>query len=283
MMLLAVLALLLLPITTIVDARTPTSTAVLQRDQIHLHKYSAILAAIEPFRLQLKEELKRSMNPLRFLLHELKGINLDDPNNGLRSANQGTDLAYSRYENRINDIVRSYHMNIQAFNELSRKVLQDSSLKRNVLRQAYHYRVAADLESLAGSALPILPLPKSVFSDAQMNPSYGSPMDSELTRYCRALRTIESERIKIRETLQSDLGMKTLPPRMCDPELRPIMCRQVQHACQNYPIVAGRIVEQMGLPNDRFDVLNDQAKINPFFRFQVQREIARLEREEKKQ
>ena len=281
-MLLAVLVLFLLPGSTVVGARSPTSPAVLQRDQVDLHKYSAILAAIEPFRLQLKEELKRSLNPLGFLLHELKGTNLDDPNNGLRSVNQGTDLAYVRYENRINDIVRSYNMNVQAFNELSRKVIQDSSLKRNVLRQAYHYRVAADLESLAGSPLPLLPLPKSVFSDAQMNPSYNSPMDSELTRYCRALRTIESERLKIRESLQSDLGIKTLPSRMCDSELRPIMCRQVQNACQTYPIVAGRIVEQMGLPNDRFDELNDRTNTNPFYRFQVQRELSRLDREEKK-
>jgi hypothetical protein len=48
--------------------------AVFRRDEVDLHKYSAVLAAIEPFRLQLSEEIKKSLNPLSYIFHKIKGI-----------------------------------------------------------------------------------------------------------------------------------------------------------------------------------------------------------------
>ena len=54
------------------DARI-SAVAVFRRDEVELHKYSAVLAAIEPFRLQLGEEVKRSLNPITYALHKLKG------------------------------------------------------------------------------------------------------------------------------------------------------------------------------------------------------------------
>jgi hypothetical protein len=193
------------------------------------------------------------------------------------------EIAYGRYEARINDIVRAYAINVQAFNDLSKKISRDKPLKRKILRQAYNYRIAADLETLTRASLPTLPVSAATREvDSQSpssSPSYDTDSPSELTRFCRALRTIEGERLKIRETLQHDMGVKFLPPRMCDPELRPLMCRQVQNACQMYPTVASRVTEYHGLANARFDELYAQTNRNPLFRFQVNRELKRLERE----
>jgi hypothetical protein len=38
------------------------------------------------------------------------GTDLEDPENGIRNANKDVDSAYSRYEGKINDIVRCVHI-----------------------------------------------------------------------------------------------------------------------------------------------------------------------------
>lgn len=135
-----------------------SAVAIFRRDEVDLHKYSAVLAAIEPFRLQLGDEIKKSLNPVAYAFHKIKGdsrnlrllyvstecgnfysclidrfwletstgnfwvvrlicrdvihfftssgTNLEDPENGIRNQNKEIDVAYSRYEGKINDIVR---------------------------------------------------------------------------------------------------------------------------------------------------------------------------------
>ena len=50
-----------------------TAVSVFRRDEIDLHKYSAILSAIEPYRLQLNDEIKSSLNPISYIYHRIKG------------------------------------------------------------------------------------------------------------------------------------------------------------------------------------------------------------------
>ena len=40
------------------------------------------------------------------------GTDLEDPENGIRNANKDVDSAYSRYEGKINDIVRCVHIRL---------------------------------------------------------------------------------------------------------------------------------------------------------------------------
>lgn len=54
------------------DARIRV-VSVFRDDEIDLHKYSAVLAAVEPFRLQMERDLKRSMNPVSYCYHKLQG------------------------------------------------------------------------------------------------------------------------------------------------------------------------------------------------------------------
>ena len=68
-------AIMLLIALHLTDARI-SAVAVFRRDEVELHKYSAVLAAIEPFRLQLGEEVKKSLSPITYALHKLKGERL---------------------------------------------------------------------------------------------------------------------------------------------------------------------------------------------------------------
>ena len=55
------------------------AVAVFRRDEVDYHKYSAVLAAIEPFRLQLSEEIKKSLNPISYAYHKIIGNELTSP------------------------------------------------------------------------------------------------------------------------------------------------------------------------------------------------------------
>lgn len=48
--------------------------SVFRPDETDMHKYSAILAATEPFRLQCTKQIKESINPLKYLLITISGI-----------------------------------------------------------------------------------------------------------------------------------------------------------------------------------------------------------------
>ena len=249
-----------------------------EMDYTALHKYSAVLAAIEPFRLQLQAEIQRSLNPVAFAFHRVVRTPLEDPSSSLRRGNAQVDHAYRRYEARINDVVRAYHINVHAFNDLSRKLHRTPPLKRKVLRQARHYREAADLEALNGPTVVVLPPARRRAPAAPFDTGGSSSGASELTRFCRALRLIEDERLRARDTLLAELGVRSLPPNMCDPTVRPLMCRQVQMACQAFPAAAGRVAEQHGFSADRFDLLFERTRRNPWFRFRVQNELGNIER-----
>jgi len=222
-------------------ARPQNVVSVFRRDEVDLHKYSAVLAAVEPLRQQLKDEVRRALNPVGVWFHKLRGTNLEDPSNGLRAVNAAADVAYLRYEGRINAVVRAQNINVPLFNDLSRRISREPALKRKVLLQAYYYRLAADLDTMIGPPLPPLPptahgrslsgtvvAPGGYPEDsphmaagggmaslvpgappaAAATAAHINPADSEFTRFCRAVRTIEAERLKMRDVLKGELGVR---------------------------------------------------------------------------
>ena len=50
-----------------------SAVCVFRREEIDLHKYSAILAAIKPIRGQLGNEIKKTLSPLDYYYHKIKG------------------------------------------------------------------------------------------------------------------------------------------------------------------------------------------------------------------
>ena len=69
---------------------------------------------------------------------------------------------------------------------------------------------------------------------------------------------------------------------MCDPDIKPLMCKQVQAACDSFPCVANRIVDFYGLKKSEFDSLYDKSNKDMFFRMKVRSEINRIDREKER-
>jgi hypothetical protein len=70
------LAVLVAAIFAVIQGRTTANmntVSVFRREEADLRKYSAILAAIEPIRAQLHEEIKESVNPICYFFSKIKG------------------------------------------------------------------------------------------------------------------------------------------------------------------------------------------------------------------
>jgi hypothetical protein len=97
-------------------------------------------------------------------------------------------------------------MTVDLFNTLSYRVMKDTVLKKKVLLQAYYYRIAADLETNTKPDLPLLPAisttPLRIAPDEGSYPESEKAVESEFSRFCKALRTIENERLMLRDSLQ---------------------------------------------------------------------------------
>ena len=95
------------------------AVSIFRADESDLHKYSAVLAATEPIRVRCNNEIKRAMNPFEILYHFVKRTKLKDPNGVIRIENKGVDQACSRFENRVDEVLRSYGMSSETFNSIS--------------------------------------------------------------------------------------------------------------------------------------------------------------------
>jgi hypothetical protein len=56
-----------------IDASLIRAPSVFGHHEADLHKYSAVLAATEPFRLQCQSQLKQSLNPIKYWSRKLFG------------------------------------------------------------------------------------------------------------------------------------------------------------------------------------------------------------------
>eukprot|EP01041_Mallomonas_annulata_P007517 gene7517-15380_t len=246
--------------------------AVFSPEETDMHKYSAILASTEPYRLQRDSDIKKSMNPIQYWFHKIKGTQFNDPSCLLRLENKAIDLACLRYEKKADEIVRSYGLNVVAFNGLSRKIMENSPLKQRVLLQSYYYRIAADLEdNLRPLGLPVinanLGADGTALSLAGGNLAI-DPTKSKLYRFAQALRAIEDERLRQRNNLQN----------MCDVTNIPLMSKPIQNACADFPKCASQLVTQYGLETEEFNGLKEKMTKDPLFRFRVKREVSKVEK-----
>ena len=91
-------------------------------EESDLHKYSAVLAATEPIRLRCELEIKKSLNPFSYMIYKLRGLNFKDPSGILRIDNKAIDAACTRYENRVEEVVRSYGLTPEIFNGMSQRI-----------------------------------------------------------------------------------------------------------------------------------------------------------------
>ena len=252
-----------------------------------LHKYSAILAASEPFLSERNDDIRKILNPVKYMYHRVIGTTFNDPDSKLRRNNKNVDIVCSKYERRTSEIVKSYGLTMTTFNSLSEKIQSIPELKKKVLLQAHFYKIAADLEANLTPTLPTLPeiselesksLDYDDFSDFSTYSTsdrnyYNKPRESEFHRFCKALKAVENERVRMREKLSRDLNVDNLPVSMCEESTLPVMSKSVQKACLNFPPIANSVVSQYDLNMDRFDQLKMKMKRNVLFGLKVNREL----------
>jgi hypothetical protein len=68
---------------------------------------------------------------------------------------------------------------------------------------------------------------------------------------------------------------------MSDPEILPAMNPIIQKLSLEFPKTASRIIAQNGLHIEAFNALQERIDKNIFFRFAVQNEVRKIEREMK--
>lgn len=83
-----------------------TAISIFRPDESELHKYAAVLAATEPFRLRCESEIKRAVNPMKMLFYKFRGMSVADPTSIVRIENKAVDIACARYEQRVDEILK---------------------------------------------------------------------------------------------------------------------------------------------------------------------------------
>jgi hypothetical protein len=222
------------------------------------------------------------------MYHRIRIKSFSDPDSPLRQRNRKVDIVCSQYEKRASEIVRSYGLPVSTFNTLSHSAAASPSLKKKILLQAYFYKIAADLESNLQPIMPTLPdiSAPGQYSllDNEFDELTGLTYDSrsmnnqpepEFKRFCKALNSIENERLRIRTELQRDLNLEYLPSTMCDPSTLPAMSKNVQRACAAFPNAASQVIQKNNLDLDRFNELKEKMN-NIIFKAKVEMEIRKL-------
>lgn len=70
---LVILAFLSSNIKSCIGASFPRAPSVFRSDEVEMHRYSAVLAATEPFRIQCQQQLNRALNPVKAFTGKLFG------------------------------------------------------------------------------------------------------------------------------------------------------------------------------------------------------------------
>ena len=223
---------------------------VFDKDHVDLHKYAAILAAQETQRKIRDTELKKLMNPMYFWLCKMDvRKNFNDPESRLRRGNEKVNDVCEDYERRLIDTVESYGLDAQSFNDLSYEIMNQQELKKQVMLQAFYYKLAADLDhnvvkevvsSVVDSdnnnkkknARMHHSLPHTGALDEVIDPA--SQHEDHVLRFTKALKEVETNRLEMRQDLLDKLGIKKFPRNMCDPEVLPAMAPAIQNAWYVY-------------------------------------------------
>lgn len=193
--------------------------------EIDLHKYSAILAATEPFRVHCQDQIKQALGPIQSLSCLFSGSNLIEKAEKYRQKNSAIDVAINRFEKRVDHALKSYGMSANEFNNLSNVVSSQPPLRRKVLLQSYFYKIAADLDANLNRNLPKFPtfykgndrlnipnilasrsIPSSITPKSPSIPQIQKSVEKrdsyDIYKFSKALYQIEHERLKLREKLK---------------------------------------------------------------------------------
>lgn len=87
-----------------INAHLIRAPSVFPPESCDMHRYSAILAATEPFRRLCNDQIKRSLNPMTRIVKTLMGKSLLQQGVEERRTNMPVDVALTRFEMRVQSI-----------------------------------------------------------------------------------------------------------------------------------------------------------------------------------
>lgn len=164
------------------------------------------------------------------------------------------------YQQRAKQILSGLDMQESEFNKIGRKVARNDNLKRQVIEQAYLYRIAASVNM---DKVPI---------------NYEAPADlsdDRLLNFCSSLTEMERYRMTQLERLKTNLNLDQLPV-LSDPSLVPMLRDDIRTIVEGFPIAAEEIAAKYGFDSNEYDSLLNSLKTNIGFRKQVQQTLRNM-------
>lgn len=161
-------------------------------------------------------------------------------------------------------VLRAMGMSIDRFNELGREISKNEKLKDKVMEQAYLYRMAAMVN------LDQIPVPHEETAESGFQ-------KNKIQLFCQSIRDIEKLRSDQVERLKKSLRVDSFPASISisDPALIPFLSPKVKAVVRAFPLQAEDIVRKNGLDSKEFNIMLQEVKSNPMFRWKVQKLLKR--------
>ena len=136
-------------------------------------------------------------------------------------------------------------MDPHKFTSFGRKVQQDPSLQRRVVKEAQLIKLASKLKhALRRDFAPRL----------QGSGEYPFVV-GETQRFALCLDAIEKARHQLRDQLKTQMRVSELPANLCSEASRSLLSPRVQEACQQFPDAAKDIIRKHGFTVQQFSKL----------------------------
>ncbi|KAG5176279.1 hypothetical protein JKP88DRAFT_265446 [Tribonema minus] len=270
---------------------TTQMVSLFSPEEYELDRYAAAMAATEWLRRERDAIIRENTNALAYwYLKATKG----DQYTKWMSSPLVTDKSRKAQHNFLmlaGRIITSCDLSISRFNQLTKLVAQDKQLASRVNRQAYLYRVGAELHG--DKFLPVEDLREAAkggrsgrgngeFSDGANGLSamalLGQP--KKLRLFAKSLREVESLRMEQRRRLMETLEVDELPQGLCMTRMARVSSPIVRRACEQFPLQAAAVVRANGLRTEEFNRLLQRAQKNLVYRYRVLRLVHKLGEQE---
>jgi len=267
--------------------------SLFSEEEQQYHRYSAAVAATEPLRELRDARAKQALGNVKYgsLKLQKKNVCAADP----QGTNEALQLACSTHVATVSKIIRSLGLTVSEFNNLSRRVSADPVLRDRVMKQAYLFRISADVngddswmpellpapepskatpkrmeletEAPPSSSMPI-PLPgEDAYSPQRVAPRKRPPVT--LGTFAVASDKVERLRQQQMVALQNELETTQLPPNLCSPSLQPVLSTRVRNLCEAFPKEAQKVVEDLGMTIEEFNAMLERSRKDPIMRLRM--------------
>lgn len=270
---------------------TPQMVSLFTSEEQELDRYAAAIAATEWLRKERDTVMKTKINPLAY--YYLRATKGDQYTSWMTShwVDDECRRAQHNYLLIAGRIITSCDLSIARYNQLSKIVAQDKRLADKVKRQAYLYRVGAELTGDKITAVDDPDLKEGARGvRSGLLAGTGGACDNEegqgggigggwlgkpkqIRVFARCLRQVELLRLEQRRKLMEQLETDVLPAGMCRPSMLRISGSPVRKACETFPMAAEQVVKKNGLRPEEFNKLLERCRSDLLYRYRVLRAV----------